>query len=139
MTTLTQLTKSATRNRLVTNFLLNSSAYVYTAQSTSRLPSPNFISKLLGNLQHTSDCSYQRSINFTIISSGQQGLLSIITRNRMRTQDLRQYHATTLYMYDTPPLLPHFPSSSGPASYSTLRNCSSVVPHPESHYCTTSR
>ena len=118
--TLTQLTKSATRNRLVTNFLLNSSAYVYTAQSTTRLPSPNFISKLLGNLQHTSDCSYQRSINFTTISSGQQGLLSIITRNRMRTQDLRQYHATTLYTYDTPPLLPHFPSSSGPASYTHI-------------------
>ena len=118
--TLTQLTKSATRNRLVTNFLLNSSAYVYTAQSTTRLPSPNFISKLLGNLQHTFDCSYQRSINFTTISSGQQGLLSIITRNRMRTQDLRQYHATTLYTYDTPPLLPHFPSSSGPASYTHI-------------------
>jgi hypothetical protein len=70
-------TTGVTRNRLVTNFLLNSSAYVYTAQSTSRLPSPNFISKLLGNLQHTFDCSYQRSINFTTISSGQQGLLSI--------------------------------------------------------------
>ena len=136
---------SATRNRLVTNFLSNSSASVYIAQSASRLHSPNFIPKLSGNLQHASHCSYHRSLNFTTLSSGQQGLLSLITRNRIatnfisnssssvhtnqtnsricilkRSQDLRQYHVTTLYMYDTPPLHSHFPFASGPASYTPI-------------------
>ena len=126
----TQISQFTSRNQPVTNFLLNSSASVHIAQSTSRQHSLNFISKFPGNLQHASDYSYQRSINFTTLSSGQQGQHSIITRNRMRTQDLRQYHATTLYMYDTPPFLPYFPSAFGPASYTHINTTQLYVTVP---------